>query len=111
MTGNDSPESAYRQHVEKFSQVVGRFYKYKPEIKLLAEILIEMCEHSLEMANQFEQIKTLRGLKPICPNCKSIRDDKGYWSNVESYLAKHGEAEFAHCYCPTCLRKLYPDFL
>ena len=109
--GNYSPEDEYQQHLEKFSQFVGRYYSDRQEMVLLAEILFQMCEHNREIANQFEQIKTLRGLIPICPNCKSIRDDKGYWLQVESYLAKHGEAEFTHCICPQCVQKLYPEFV
>ncbi len=109
--GNYSPEDDYQQHIEKFSQFVGRCYSDKQEMLLLAEILVEICEHNREIANQFEQIKTLRGLIPICPNCKDIRDDKGYWLQVESYLAKHGEVEFTHCICPKCVQKLYPEFV
>jgi bacterioferritin (cytochrome b1) len=109
--GIDSPEDEYPQHIEKFSHFVVRYFSDKQEMVLLAEILIQMCEHNSEMANQFEQIKTLRGLIPICPNCKSIRDDKGYWLQVESYLAKHGEVEFTHCICPKCVQKLYPEFV
>ena len=89
--GNDSPESAYLEHMEKFSQFVGRFYKYKPEIELLAEILIEMCEHSLEMANQFEQIKTLRSLIPICPTARvfgMIRDTDQTLNHILRNMAR-----------------------
>jgi len=109
--GNYSPEDDYQQHIEKFSHFVVRNYSDKQEMVLLADILIQICEHNREIANQFEQIKTLRGFIPICPNCKSIRDDKGFWLQVESYLAKHGEAEFTHCMCPQCLQKLYPEFV
>jgi len=110
-TGIDSPEHDYPQHIEKFSQFVARYYGDRQEFVLLAEILTQMCEHSQETANQFDQIKTLRGLIPICPNCKSIRDDKGYWLQVESYLANHGEPEFTHCICPQCIQELYPEFI
>jgi DNA-binding response OmpR family regulator len=57
-----------------------------------------------------EQIKTLRGILPICANCKKIRDDQGYWNQVEVYVRDHTEAEFSHGLCPECMRKLYPDF-
>jgi hypothetical protein len=109
--GKYSPEDDYLQHIEKFSHFVDRYYSDSQEMVLLAEILSQMCEHNREIANQFEQIKTLRGLIPICPNCKNIRDDKGYWLQVESYLAKHGEVEFTHCICPKCVQKLYPEFV
>ncbi|MBU0496111.1 MAG: PAS domain-containing protein [Chloroflexi bacterium] len=54
-------------------------------------------------------IKTLRGLLPICASCKKIRDDQGYWSQVEEYISKHTEAEFTHGICPECAQRLYPQ--
>ncbi len=56
------------------------------------------------------EIKTLKGILPICANCKKIRDDKGYWSQVESYIKEYSEAEFSHSICPECAAKLYPGF-
>jgi two-component system cell cycle sensor histidine kinase/response regulator CckA len=55
-------------------------------------------------------IKTLRGLLPICASCKRIRDDRGYWERVESYIERHSEAEFTHGICPDCLHHLYPEY-
>ena len=55
------------------------------------------------------QVKTLSGLLPICSSCKKIRDDKGYWNQIESYIRDHSEAEFSHSICPECLQRLYPD--
>jgi len=63
-----------------------------------------------ELQEAMANIKTLRGLLPICAHCKKIRDDKGYWHNVEEYISEHTEADFSHGICPTCLDKLYPDF-
>ncbi len=54
------------------------------------------------------KIKTLRGMLPICSSCKKIRDDAGYWSQIEAYLSQHSEAEFTHSICPDCMRKLSP---
>jgi len=51
----------------------------------------------------------MRGLIPICASCKNIRDDKGYWKQVEVYIQEHSEADFTHSICPDCARKLYPD--
>ena len=56
------------------------------------------------------EIKTLRGLLPICSYCKKIRDDKGYWSQIETYISDHSEAEFSHSICQECLEKYFPDF-
>lgn len=62
-----------------------------------------------ELHQALDQIKTLRGIVPICANCKKIRDDAGYWQQVEAYVASHTEAEFSHGFCPECLKKLFPD--
>jgi ligand-binding sensor domain-containing protein len=56
------------------------------------------------------QVKMLRGLLPICASCKKIRDDSGYWNQMESYIAAHSEADFSHGICPDCIRALYPDY-
>jgi PAS domain S-box-containing protein len=56
------------------------------------------------------EVKKLRGLLPICASCKEIRDDKGYWHQIESYIRNHSEAEFSHSICPKCAEKLYPEY-
>ena len=56
------------------------------------------------------ELKILRGLLPICSYCKKIRDDKGYWNQIESYITDHSEVEFSHSICQECLKKYYPDF-
>ena len=63
-----------------------------------------------ELQKAQDDIKTLRGIIPICANCKNIRDDKGYWSQVEVYVRDHSEAEFSHGLCPVCVKKLYSEF-
>jgi len=68
----------------------------------------EKLIHQLQDA--LASIKTLHGLLPICASCKKIRDDKGYWNQIESYVRDHSEAEFSHGICPECMKKLYPDF-
>jgi PAS domain S-box-containing protein len=60
---------------------------------------------------QDAELKMLRGLLPICANCKNIRDDKGYWRTVESYVKEHSEAEFTHGICPQCVKQFYPGLL
>jgi len=55
-----------------------------------------------------EEIRVLRGILPICASCKKIRDDQGYWTQLESYIRNHSEAEFTHGICPVCEEKLYP---
>lgn len=58
-----------------------------------------------------DKISTLRGMLPICSTCKKIRDDKGYWNQIEVYISEHTEADFSHGICPDCARKLYGDLL
>ena len=55
------------------------------------------------------EVKTLSGLLPICASCKKIRDDKGYWRQIEIYIRDHSEAEFSHSICPECVKKMYPN--
>lgn len=68
-------------------------------------------EKNIELELAIKQINTLRGIIPICMNCKKVRDDKGYWKQVEVYVRDHTEAEFSHGVCPDCIVKLYPDFI
>lgn len=72
-----------------------------------AEAERERTINSLQTA--LTEIRTLRGIVPICASCKRIRNDKGYWERVEAYISKHTEAEFSHGICPNCAKKLYPD--
>ena len=62
-----------------------------------------------ELQQALKQVKTLSGMLPICASCKKIRDDKGYWNQIEEYIRTHSEAEFSHGICPDCARKLYPE--
>ncbi len=66
------------------------------------------AEDALKKA--FDEIRTLRGIIPICAKCKQIRDDKGFWRQVEDYVRDHTEAEFSHGLCPECAIELYPEF-
>ncbi len=63
----------------------------------------------VELKKTLSEVKKLSGLLPICSSCKKIRDDKGYWNQIESYIHHHSEAEFSHSVCPECVKKLYPD--
>jgi CheY-like chemotaxis protein len=64
---------------------------------------------NLELAAALAQVKKLSGLLPICASCKKIRNDEGYWQNVEIYIHEHSEADFSHGLCPECMQTLYPD--
>jgi len=70
----------------------------------------EKCDRLIkELKSALTRIKTLNGLLPICAHCKKIRDDKGYWNQVEDYVRNHSRAEFSHSICPECAPKLYPE--
>ncbi len=73
----------------------------------LAEMALE-AEHD-KLLKAIEEIKVLSGLLPICAACKKIRDDKGYWNQIEVYIRDHSEADFSHSICPECSKKLYPN--
>lgn len=80
--------------------------KTQMELKLQRDILMQRNE---ELRKALAKIKTLSGLLPICASCKKIRDDHGYWTQLESYISEHSEAEFTHGCCPECMKKLYPE--
>ena len=63
----------------------------------------------VELKKALSEVKKLSGFLPICASCKKIRNDKGYWQQVEEYISDHSEALFSHSICPDCLRKLYPE--
>ncbi len=63
----------------------------------------------VELQDALVKVRVLQGLLPICSSCKKIRDDKGYWQQIEGYISEHSEAEFSHGICPPCAEKLYPS--
>ncbi|MCK9418787.1 MAG: DUF3365 domain-containing protein [Nitrospirae bacterium] len=67
-------------------------------------------ERTRELQKALDSVKTLRGMLPICSSCKKIRNDDGYWSQIEVYVRDHSDAEFSHGICPECANKLYPDY-
>jgi PAS domain S-box-containing protein len=74
------------------------------------QVEVERDKTIQELRLAIAEVKTLRGIVPICANCKKIRDDKGYWEQVELYVSRHTEAAFSHGICPDCAKKLYPEF-
>jgi hypothetical protein len=62
-----------------------------------------------DLQDALSEVKKLSGLLPICSFCKKIRDDKGYWKRLESYIHEHSEAEFSHGICPECAKEHYPE--
>ncbi len=103
-----------------------RFWEYNNTLRMegIAEPIVRGMAHDitearqaeeekekliLELQNTIRKVKTLSGMLPICASCKKIRDDKGYWNQIESYIRDHSEVEFSHGICPECVKKLYPD--
>jgi DNA-binding response OmpR family regulator len=87
--------------------------------ELLAKIRILLrLKNALDERDRFinklqkalSKVKTLSGLLPICSSCKKIRDDRGYWKQIEDYIREHSPANFSHSICPKCAKRLYPEF-
>jgi PAS domain S-box-containing protein len=64
-----------------------------------------------ELKQALKEVRTLQGFLPICSSCKKVRDDEGYWQQIETYIAENSEATFSHSICPQCAKKLYPDMV
>ena len=75
----------------------------------LVNLTRSLQKKNAELERAKEKIKTLSGLVPICAHCKSIRDDGGYWSMLETYIQKHSDATFSHGICPKCAKEIYPE--
>ena len=78
---------------------------YKARMEAEREKLISELEEALAL------VKQLSGILPICAQCKKIRDEKGHWIQIETYIRGHSEANFSHGFCPDCQKELYSDFL
>jgi AmiR/NasT family two-component response regulator len=76
----------------------------------LRRLNAELQARNAELQEALAKVKTLSGLLPICASCKKIRDDQGYWHQVEVYIRDHSEADFSHGICPDCKKKLYPGY-
>lgn len=63
----------------------------------------------IQLRESLNEIKVLRGIVPICSYCKKIRDDKGYWNQLEAYISSHSEAQFSHGICQECIKEHYPE--
>jgi len=81
----------------------GEVYPLKQLTERAATLEQLVAERTLELSNAIAKMKKLSGMLPICSGCKKIRDDKNYWSEVETYVTEHSEAQFTHGMCPTCV--------
>lgn len=87
---------------ERTAELAGANERLDEELTRRQKLIIQLEE---AMAD----VKKLSGLLPICASCKKIRDDKGSWQALESYITDHSEADFSHGICPDCFKKLYPE--
>ncbi len=75
------------------------------------QMQVKMEQTIADLQKALAGVKTLTGFLPICASCKNVRDDKGYWKQIETYIRDHTEVEFSHGICPDCAKKLYPDLV
>ncbi len=75
------------------------------------ELNARLEERNRQLTDALAEVKTLRGIVPICAHCKSIRNDQGYYESVEHYMSRHAEVEFSHGFCPKCEKKYYGNLL
>jgi two-component system, sensor histidine kinase len=91
-------------------QVSAKTQSLRQEIQERKRAQVEKEDLIVELRKALKEVKTLGGLLPICSSCKKIRDDQGYWNQIESFIREHSDAEFSHGICPDCIEKLYPEY-
>ena len=99
---------------EPFGYIIKPFQKRELHSNIEMALYKNMAEKERkklikELQDSLAKVKQLTGLLPICANCKDIRNDKGYYEQIEKYISGHSDAEFSHGICPKCAKKLYPD--
>jgi hypothetical protein len=107
----DTVQRKYTQIEMDILEAFARAVTLEEQRKLAQERLTwsnkKLMEKNNELESALQKVKTLSGLLPICASCKKIRDDKGYWNQIEAYIQDHSEAEFSHGLCPDCAKKIY----
>ena len=99
---------------EPFGYIIKPFQKRELHSNIEMALYKNMAEKERkklikELQDSLAKVKQLTGLLPICANCKDIRNDKGYYEQIEKYISGHSDAEFSHGICPKCAKKLYPE--
>jgi PAS domain S-box-containing protein len=95
---------------ERTSELVDANARLKEEIAERKRAEAEREQLITELQSALADVKTLSGLIPICAHCKKIRNDQGYWTQLEAFIQDRSNAEFTHGICPDCVEKLYPDY-
>ncbi|MBU0480019.1 MAG: DUF3365 domain-containing protein [Proteobacteria bacterium] len=114
LLGEEIPLPITREFGEMASAFNTMSHKLRNQFDHLEE-KVEERTRELKAANRelqkaLDEIKTLKGIVPICMHCKEIRDDKGYWNQLEKFISDHSEAQFSHSICDKCLEKHYPEY-
>ena len=99
-------DKARRQNIE----IKKAHEEIKIEIEERKKAQSEKDQLILQLKGALSEVKVLSGLLPICSICKKIRDDTGYWNQLEAFIGKHSDAKFSHGICPDCAKTHYPDF-
>ncbi len=107
--GTRFPVSIVSSPIMENGKVVASVTAFR-DITERKRIEIERDKLIVELQEALAKVKLLSGLLPICASCKKIRDDKGYWNQIETYISEHSEALFSHAICPECGKKLYPEY-
>ncbi len=94
---------------ERHGELLKTNSQLKQEIITRKQIEEEREKLIIELTYAITRLKQLKGLLPICAACKKIRNDQGFWSNLESYVQSHTNAEFSHGICISCMKKIYPE--
>lgn len=103
----DNKQNAYSKNVEKLMQNFRNLIQSHLEVIYMNQVLGDRNRH---LTDYLMEIQALRGIVPICSNCKSIRDAQDNWHPIEDYLSKNPQAQLSHGICPDCIRKLYPEY-
>ncbi len=91
-------------------KIVSFDQKLRNQNKQLLKVMGQQEQTITELKEAMEHIRTLQGLLPVCSLCKKVRDDKGYWNQIETYLSEHADIRVTHGLCPDCAQKLYPEY-
>lgn len=105
----ESEHALLKARDELEEKVEGRTLELRTSLSEKAALLTEREKLIVELKKAIENVKTLKNLLPICCFCKKIRNDKGYWDEVETYLRENSEVDFTHTFCPECVKKNYPE--
>lgn len=99
----------YAVPIKNNTDEITNFIQVSRDITELKKAELGLQEEKKKLETALSEVKTLSGLLPICSFCKKIRDDKGYWSQLEAYIEYHSDAKFSHGICQSCVKKYYPD--